>query len=204
MRRRCLLGSIFYHVPLTRCVKLRVVHAPGMPGSFFPSPRVSNPDMHHGTCVTHVPWCMPRSLTSGFLWNRWRGKRFLHSRHMRNPQFCVSGKRLMLFTISLGRYIPLCVPGKLLAGFRKLFKLSEVHVLSDDIFIMLRASTQQGTHRLIGLTFCVNSALCHNLSRMRLTGNAMTDIYYNICNCSVLKLLTKFCEERTKILWVIT
>ena len=24
------------------------------------------PDMHHGTCMTHVPCCMPGSLTSGF------------------------------------------------------------------------------------------------------------------------------------------
>ena len=24
---------------------------------------VSNPGMHHGTCVTHVPWCMSGSLT---------------------------------------------------------------------------------------------------------------------------------------------
>ena len=24
---------------------------------------VSDPDMHHGTCVTHVPWCMSGSLT---------------------------------------------------------------------------------------------------------------------------------------------
>ena len=51
-------------------------HAPGMPGTFSPSPQVSDPDMHHGTCVTHVPWCMPGSLTSGFLWNRRRGKTF--------------------------------------------------------------------------------------------------------------------------------
>ena len=27
--------------------------------------RVSDPDMLHGTCVTHVPWCMSGSLTSG-------------------------------------------------------------------------------------------------------------------------------------------
>ena len=27
-------------------------HAPGMPGTFSPSPQVSDPDMHHGTCVT--------------------------------------------------------------------------------------------------------------------------------------------------------
>ena len=52
-----------------------------------------HPDMHHGTCVTHVPWCMPGSLTIGFLWSRWRGKRSRHSRRMRNPQFYVSGQR---------------------------------------------------------------------------------------------------------------
>ena len=28
-------------------------------------PLVSDPDMHHGTCVTHVPCCMSRSLTHG-------------------------------------------------------------------------------------------------------------------------------------------
>ena len=28
-------------------------------------PLVSDPGMHHGTCVTHVPWCMSRSLTCG-------------------------------------------------------------------------------------------------------------------------------------------
>ena len=28
-------------------------------------PLISDPDMHHGTCVTHVPWCMSGSLTSG-------------------------------------------------------------------------------------------------------------------------------------------
>ena len=39
-----------------------------MPGTFSPPPRVSDPDMHHGTCVTHVPWCMSGSLTSVFLW----------------------------------------------------------------------------------------------------------------------------------------
>ena len=58
-------------------------------------PRISDPDMHHGTCVTHVPGCMPGSLTSGFLWSRWRGKRSRHSWRMRNPQFYVSGKRPM-------------------------------------------------------------------------------------------------------------
>ena len=36
--------------------------------------------MHHGTCVTNVPWCNSRSITR-------------HSRRMRNPQFSISGKR---------------------------------------------------------------------------------------------------------------
>ena len=53
------------HWPLSRYVNFRVAHAPRMPGTFSPPPRVSDPDMHHGTCVTHVPWRMPWSLTSG-------------------------------------------------------------------------------------------------------------------------------------------
>ena len=58
-------------------------------------PQNSDPDMQHGTCVTHVSWCMPGSLTSLFIWSRWRGKRPRHSPRMRNPQFCVSDKRPM-------------------------------------------------------------------------------------------------------------
>ena len=66
-----------------------------MPGTFSPPPRFSDSDMHQGTCVTHVPWCMPGSLIIGFLWSWWRGKRSRHSRRMRNPQFYASGKRAM-------------------------------------------------------------------------------------------------------------
>ena len=78
------------HGPLARCVKLRVAHAPG---TFSLPPRVNDPDMHHGSCVTHVPWCMPGSPASGFLWSRMREKRSRHSPRMRNPKFNVSGKR---------------------------------------------------------------------------------------------------------------
>ena len=46
-------------------------------------------------CLTNVPWCMPGSLTSGFLWSRWRGERSRHSRCSFNTQFCVSGQRPM-------------------------------------------------------------------------------------------------------------
>ena len=40
-------------------------------GNVFPTrrlqrkPLVSDPGMHHATCVTHVPWCMSGSLTCG-------------------------------------------------------------------------------------------------------------------------------------------
>ena len=43
----------------------------GNTGNIFPrrrfqrKPLVSDPGMHHGTCVTHVPWCMSESLTCG-------------------------------------------------------------------------------------------------------------------------------------------
>ena len=36
-----------------------------MPGTFSPPLLISDPDIHHGTCVTHVPWCMPGLQTSG-------------------------------------------------------------------------------------------------------------------------------------------
>ena len=81
----------YFYGPLARYVKLLVAHAPGMPGTFSRPPRVSDPNMHHG--MTHVPWFMPGSLTSGFLWNRWREKRSRYSRCMRNPQFYVSVER---------------------------------------------------------------------------------------------------------------
>ena len=60
-------NKIYFHGPLTRYVKLRVAHVPGMPGTFSPPLRVSDPDMHHGT---YVPSCMPGSLINSFLWSR--------------------------------------------------------------------------------------------------------------------------------------
>ena len=59
-----------WNEPLARYAKMRVVHAPGMPGTFSRhrlqrKPLVSDPGMHHGTCVTHVSWSMSGSLTRG-------------------------------------------------------------------------------------------------------------------------------------------
>ena len=56
------------HGPLTKYVWLLVAHAPEY-RERFPrhqlqrKPLVSDPGMQHGTCVTHVPWCMSGSLT---------------------------------------------------------------------------------------------------------------------------------------------
>ena len=49
-----------------------------MPGTFSRPLRASDPDMHQGTCVTHAPWCMLGSLTSCFLWIRWRIRQEAH------------------------------------------------------------------------------------------------------------------------------
>ena len=54
-----LFNSIRYNVelnhgPLAIYVQLRVKHVTGIPGTFTPPQRVNDPDMHHGTCVTHV------------------------------------------------------------------------------------------------------------------------------------------------------
>ena len=66
---------------------MRVAHVPEMPGTFIPPLWVSYPDLHLGTCVTHLPWCIPGSLTIDFLWGRWWRKRSRHPRRLRNPQF---------------------------------------------------------------------------------------------------------------------
>ena len=82
-----------YNGPLTRYVKLRVVHAPGMPGMFSPPPtsketsslwlRHASRHVRDARAVMHVGIANPR----------WRGKSTQHSRRMHNPQFYVSGKR---------------------------------------------------------------------------------------------------------------
>ena len=119
----CHHADSYDHGSLARYVKLRVAFAPGMPGTFSPPPWVSDPDMHHGTCVTHVPWCMPVPLTGGFVWSWWRGKRSRHPRRMRNQQFYISGKRPMALTIyaSSGLYSIPTFPFLEINGLRNCF-----------------------------------------------------------------------------------
>ena len=75
--------------PLTRYAKLRVAHAPGMPATV---PR--HRELPIPTCITVCAWRTCRDACA-FLWNRWWRKRSRHSRQMRHPQFCISGKRPM-------------------------------------------------------------------------------------------------------------
>ena len=102
-----------------------------MPRTFSPPTRVSDPDMHHDTYVTHVPWCMPGSLTSGFLWNRWRRKRSGQSRRMDNPQFYVSGKRPM-FNDSLISWLPATVDGVWVVVTSEHWGMSQYSYLSES------------------------------------------------------------------------
>ena len=54
-------GRLCHHGPLARYVKLWVAHAPGMPGTFNPPLWLSDPGMHHGTCVVAI-WQEARGL----------------------------------------------------------------------------------------------------------------------------------------------
>ena len=65
----------------------------GNAGNVFPPLWVSDPNRHHGTCVTHVAWCMLGSLTSCSLGSRWWRTRSQHSPCMCSRQFYIYGKR---------------------------------------------------------------------------------------------------------------
>ena len=112
----CQCKLIYSHGPLARYVKLRFEHAPWMPGTFPPPPWFSDPDINHGKCVTHVPYCMPG--------NRWRGKRSRHSRRMLNPQCYIPGKRPMspplkniIYLCSIKQMLSLAITGNRLGLF---------------------------------------------------------------------------------------
>ena len=60
------LSCRWHNGPLVGYVKLRVAHAPWMPGTFSRHRGLAIP-----ICVRHEPWCMPGSLTSDFLVGGW-------------------------------------------------------------------------------------------------------------------------------------
>ena len=73
--------------PLARYVKFRLRMRRECQERFPRPRRLAIP-----TCI-YACWV---SLTSGFLWSRWRGKHSQHSQRMHNPKFYVSGKRPMV------------------------------------------------------------------------------------------------------------
>ena len=88
----------------------------GNAGNVFPRRRiqrklrVSDPGMHYGTCVTHVPWCM-----SGSLYPQWWGKRSRHSRRMRIRNLtylarglCYDSKCIHVIHLSVVRITAVC------------------------------------------------------------------------------------------------
>ena len=62
-------------------------------------PLISDPGMHPGTCVTHVPWCMTGSQIRG---GRESVSGIPGACALHNPQFCVCGKRPLVWCIRLG------------------------------------------------------------------------------------------------------
>ena len=111
-----------------------------MPGTFSAPPWVSIPDMHRGTCVRHVPWCVPGSLTCGFFGSRWRGKRSRHSRCRRNPQLYVSGKK-PIDSLYLNDYIWPTFVGDKLQGLFVVF-VDINHIMTSLVVIVVGELTK--------------------------------------------------------------
>ena len=85
--------DVYVHGPLTRYVKLRDAHAPGMPGTFHPPPTSKEIASYRPRRASRHVRDSRAVMGVGIDKPRWRGKRSQHSRRMRNPQFYVSGKR---------------------------------------------------------------------------------------------------------------
>ena len=79
--------------PHTRYVKLRVAHAPGMPGTFFPPPILKETASYRSQPASRHVRDARAVMYVGIANLRCRGKRSRHSQRMHNPQFYVSGKR---------------------------------------------------------------------------------------------------------------
>ena len=147
---------------------MRVAHAPGMPVTLSPPPRVSDPDMHQCTCVMHVPWCMPGSLTCSFLWGRWRGKRSRPSRpgtcatrkfrYLVRDLFkggsndgqwkssCIANFRILKFAFGINVYL-FCVASQVVRRVKIHTRWrNDTETLSVSVVIL------KGIHRLIRLT----------------------------------------------------
>ena len=96
----CVLYYIaIVHGPLTRYVKLQVAHAPGMPGTFsYAADFNGNRYLATPACITARAWRTCRDACRDRL-HAVTGKTFPAFPAHAHPQFCVSGKRPMQFSI---------------------------------------------------------------------------------------------------------
>ena len=88
LHKRYVCSMQLHRNPWASC-QIRKIAGCTCAGNVLLPPRVIDPDMHHGTCITLG------SLTSGFFWSRWRERFSRHSQGMRNPQLYVFDKRPM-------------------------------------------------------------------------------------------------------------
>ena len=96
------LNTIAYtnHGPLARYVKIRVAHAPGMPGTFSPAANFrGNYFIAIPACITARAWRTCRDACRDRL-PAVTGKTFPAFPAHAQPQFCVSGKRPIAKAIS--------------------------------------------------------------------------------------------------------
>ena len=85
------------HGPLTRYAKLQVAHAPGMPGTFSPAADFEgNRYLAIPACITARAWRTCRDACRDRL-PAVTGKTFPAFPAHAHPQFCVSGKRPILW-----------------------------------------------------------------------------------------------------------
>ena len=82
------------HGPLTRYVKLKAAHAPGMLGTFSSPPTSKETSYRPRHASQHVRYARA-VMHVGIANLRWLGKCSQHSRRLRNPQVYVSGERSM-------------------------------------------------------------------------------------------------------------
>ena len=80
MWRRCLSRSLFWKTYRMKCMGL----LPDTQNCGLRMRRECREPFPRHRGLT-IPACLPGSLTHGFLWRRWWGKRSRHSRRTRNP-----------------------------------------------------------------------------------------------------------------------
>ena len=105
---------------------------------------VSDPGMYHGTCVTHVPWCMMGS--------RWRGKR-----GKTFPAFPAHAQPTILRIWQEGYGMYVCLN---ILIWLMIFKKSERYVPAWELGMVTVTSPDEG-HDFVSRSFCLIILQCN-------------------------------------------